>query len=265
MSQSQSQEPTVDTIADADLWQTVVDGVNGLSSITESVFEFGPAGFRTTTKDAANVALIRQNIDPDAFDIYEVDDTFESGINTERFDDLLAAIDDVPVDFGWDWEAYKWSFTADDVDYEMAGITPDGVKGSPADVPDVDDDKPFVIDVTMPVDKFDRASQIVEMNTTVATFRMGGDDGTFIIEGHGDDDAGTVRVHESDAFAWNEDPPEDAVVCRQSNDYISEVVDLLDKDTVRFVSGPEMPYFIWTTRNDVVDTKIVQAPRIDTR
>jgi proliferating cell nuclear antigen len=246
------------------LWETIVDGVVDIG-MGEAAFEFGPDGFKTVVKDPTNVALIRQRIAPEEFEHYDVDGRFVSGVNGDTFDELLSAIDDVPVEFGWNWETYKWDFQADDVDYDMAGIDPESVNGSPAEVPPLKDELPYVVDVTIPVDKFGRASEIVDMNTSVATFRMGGDDGIFVIEGAGDTDAGKVRVHEDPAFEWNEDPPADEVVCRQSNEYMKEVVGLLDENTVRIVIGPETPYHLWTSRNDGrVDTKILQAPRVDT-
>jgi len=256
-------ETTVETITDGDVWQTIVDGVNDIGH-NEGVFEFHPDGFKCVVRDPANVALIRQEVAAEDFEHFDIDGEFASGVSGQTFDDLLGAIDAVPVEFGWDWETYKWDFHADDVDYNMAGVDPESVTGSPSEVPPVKDDIPYVVDVTMPVEKFDRAVQIVDMNTSVATFRMGGDDRKFVIEGASDIDAGKVAVHESDAFEWNEEPPEDEVVCRQGNEYMKDVVGLLDEDTVRIVTGPEVPYHLWTTRNDVVDTKIMQAPRVDT-
>jgi len=264
-----SKNATVETITGGDVWETIVDGVNDIGH-DEGVFEFTPHGFKTVVKDPANVALIRQSVDADDFEHFDVDGDFASGVSGQTFDDLLSAIDTVPVEFGWDWDTYKWSFHADDVDYDMAGIDPESVNGSPAQVPPVKDDDAFDgdtaynVDVTMPVDKFNRASDIIDMNTSVATFRMGGPDDVFVIEGEGDTDAGRIRVHEDDAFEWNEDPPGTEVVCRQSNEYMQEVAGLLDEDTVRIVTGRDLPYHLWTTRNGIVDTKIMQAPRIDT-
>jgi len=262
-------EATVETITDGDVWETVVDGINDIGH-DEGVFQFTPNGFEVVVKDAANVALIRQTIDADDFDHFDVDGEFASGVSGQTFDDLLSAIGNAPVEFGWDWDTYKWSFHADDVDYDMAGIDDDAVNGSPATVPPVKDDdelngdSSYNVDVTMPVDKFKRATDIVGMNRSVATFRMGGPDGVFMIEGEGDNDAGRIRVHEADGFEWNEDPPGAETVCRQSNGYMQAVAGLLDEDTVRIVTGRDLPYHLWTTRNGVVETKILQAPRIDT-
>lgn len=262
MSQAQANEAKVESITDADVWQAIVDGVNEIG-MGESVFVFTPDGFETVLKDPGNVALIRQTIDADDFDHFDVEGKFTSGVNAETFDDLLTAIDDVPVSWGWDWDKYRWSFEAGDVDYDMAGIQADTVSGSPAEVPPVKDDLPYTVDVTIPVDKFERASKIVDMNSSVATFRMGGEHEVFVIEGHGDDDAARIRIHEDDAFEWNEDPPESEEISVQSNAYMQKVAKLLDEDTVRIVTGPEVPYHLWTTREGVIDTKIMQAPRVD--
>lgn len=263
------QEPTVDTIAPADLWEEIADGVNTIGH-DEGVFEFGPDAFRVVVKDAANVALIKQEVDATDFESYDVDDYFAIGINTQRFEDVLGKVDDVPVRLSYDWNTYKFDIQADDVDYHMAGLDADSVNGSPADIPPVKDaddlpgTKSYCVDVTLPVDKLDRASGLVDMVTSIAHFNMGGDDGIFVIEGPGDTDSVTVDVHESDAFEWREDPPESVELCKQSNNYLQDVVGLIDEDTVRVVTGPGLPYHLWTKRADGrIDTKVMQAPRVD--
>lgn len=263
MAQAQTQEPTVETIADADLWETVADGVNTIAH-DEAVFEFEPGQFKVVVKDAANVALIRQTIDADDFEHYDVAGRFATGVNTQRLEDLLKIVDDVPVSFGWDWDKYKFDFKAGDVEYDLAGIDPDSVRGSPTEVPPVKDELPYTVDITLPVDKLKRAYKIVDMNTDHATLRFGGEDAIFVIEGQGDTDASRVTIHDDDAFEWREDPPANEDICRQANDYIGEVVSILEEDTVRFVTGPECPYHLWTNRADGrVKTKLMQAPRVD--
>lgn len=262
------QEPTVETIAPADLWEDVADGVNTIGH-SEGVFEFAPDAFRVVVKDAANVALIKQEIDPADFESYDVDDYFAIGVNTQRFEDVLGKVDDVPVQLKYDWDTYQFDINADDVNYHMAGIDAEAVNGSPADIPPIKDAedlpgrKSYCVDVTVPVDKLDRATGLVDMVTQIAHFNMGGENGVFVIEGPGDTDSVTVDVHESDVFEWRKDPPEQVELCKQSNHYVGEVVDLIDEDAVRIVTGPGLPYHLWTTRNDVIDTKIMQAPRVE--
>lgn len=268
MSQTTTRETesnaTVETIQDANVWEAVVDGINAIGH-DEGVFEFGPDGFRVGVKDPANVALISQTIDADDFDHFDVTGTFSSGVSGQTFDDLLSAIGKTdPVEFKWDWEVFKWAFRSDDIAYDMSGIDASTVNGSPVDVPPVKDELPYTVDVTLPVDKWERATKIVGMNTQIATFRMGGPDEIFVVEGQGDTDDARIALHESDLFEWREDPPTDEVVCRQSNQYMSDIVGLLDEDTARLVTGPEVPYHLWTTREGVIDTKIIQAPRVDT-
>lgn len=263
MSQQQTENITVESIAAPDVWQAIADGVNDVGS-SEAVFEFDPDGFKTVVKDPANVALIKQRITAADFEHFDADGEFASGLDTNTLDDLLSAIGDAPVRFGWDWDAYKWDFHADDVDYDLSGIQPDAVNQSPAEVPPVKDEHDYCIDVKAPVDKLKRASKIVDMNTEIATFRMGGEDGEFIVEGGGDTDKGRVTLHDSDVFEWNEDPPDTVKECRQSNNYLGDIVGLFDEDTVRIVTGPSLPLHIWTTREGIIDTKILQAPRVST-
>jgi len=264
MAQAQTKsksEPTVETIAEPKIWRAIVDAVNTVAH-DEAVFEFDTDGLRIRTKDAANVALVRQFIAADDFEHYDVESPHASGMNTQKFEDLLKAVDDDLIEFGWDWDVYKWDFHADGVNGKISGITPDSVNGSPVDVPPVKEEYEYSVDVTLPVDRFKKASKVVDMASDHATFRMGGDKGVFVISGKGDTDEYTVDVHEDDAFEWREDAPTAIAETVQSNDYIQEVVSLLDEDTVRFVNGPELPYHLWTTRAGCIDTKIMQAPRI---
>lgn len=259
---TQSHEPTVETIADAGLWEAIADGVNTIGH-DEGVFIFKPDRFEVAVKDAATVALIRQRVDATDFEHYDVEDTFSMGINTQRFEDLLGVVDDVPVQFEWDWDVYTFRFQAEDVEYDLSGLDVKSVNGSPADVPPPKDEYDFCVDATLPTEKFVRASKVVDMNTDHATFVMGGDGDQFVIEGKGDNDASRVTIHEDDRFSWNEDPPEDERVCRQANGYVEDVAGLIEEDTFRMVTGGELPYHIWTTRHDgVIDTKFIQAPRI---
>lgn len=264
MSQTETVENTitVETIGEADLWQAVCEGINELSW-EEAAFEFYPDRFKVVSKDPANIALIRQVIDADAFDHYDVEGEFVQGINTSRFEDLLKKSGADDVSFGYNWSEWRWGFEGGGVDAFLGGIDVESVNGSPAEVPPIKDDLPYDVDVTLPVDRFERASDVVDMATEIAEFRMGGPDGIFIIAGKGDTDDYTIRIHDHDDFAWNEDPPEDVVTTRQSNKYIEEVVDLIDEDTVRVVTGDDLPYHLWTEREDGrIDTKILQAPRI---
>jgi hypothetical protein len=262
------QQTKVETIAGAGLWQTIVDGVNGLSG-AEAVFEFGPDFLRVRKKDPANVALVRQIVDAAHFEHYDVGAPFSIGIQTTKFDDLLSvASGDEPVDFRYDWDSYKLEFKANGVEYEMPGVDADSVTGSPVEVPPLKDEHDYNVDVTLPVALWERACDVVELagaGDGQGNFVVSEDEpGTFFVEGAGDTDTSRVRFDDKDDFEWREDPPERFVESRHSNSYMPEMVDLIDEDTVRFATGNELPYHVWTERDDGrVDTKIMQAPRID--
>lgn len=270
MSQSQTQsstdEPTVDTIADPDLWAALADGVNMLSAKQESVFEFDPDGLTIRLKDSANVGLIRQTVDADDFEHFDVTGTFTLGINTGKLSDLVG-VADTTVDLSYNWSTYKMDFTSGDVDYELSGIQPDAVAASPTAVPGLKDEHDWVVDVDLPVDVWERATNLMDLAGTgdgQGNFFASKDSvGDFVVEGQGDDDKSRVRIHESDAFNWRVDPPEDTVESRHANAYMKDFVKRVDEDTVRFVTGEHLPMHVWTTRADGrIDTKYMQAPRI---
>lgn len=260
MSQT-TQEPTVETIAEPKIWKAIADPVIDIAH-GEAVLEFAEDGLTVRVKDPANVALVRQRIPADAFDHYDVERPHQSGLDFRKLDDLLKVVDADLVSFGWDWDTFAWSFEGDGVDGDVSGLDPESVNGSPVDVPPVKDDYPYNVDVTLPVNRLSKASKVVDMASDHITFRMGGDDGVFVMSGKGDTDSYSVTAHDADGFEWREDAPDAVAETLQSNDYLQEIVGLLDEDAVRFVNGPELPYHLWTERAGCIDTKIIQAPRI---
>ena len=263
------QQTTVETIVDAGLWETVNEGVSAISSDAEAVFEFAPDALTVRKKDPANVALCRQVIDATEFEHYDVGAPFAIGIDTNTFDELLGIANSGDmVEFAYNWDDYTFDYRAEEVEYQMKGVDADSVSGSPVDVPPIKDEHNYNVDVTLPVELWDRATDVVELagaGDGQGNFVISQDEpGTFWVEGAGDTDKSRVKFHEHDAFEWNEDPPEHFVESRQSNAYMPDIVDIIDEDTVRFVTGNENPYHVFTTRDDGrVDTKIIQAPRLD--
>lgn len=269
MSNAQTTEPTVETIGDASIWKTICDGVNTLAH-GEAVFVFTPDEVDVRVKDAANVVLIGQRVPAESFDHYDVEREWETGINTEKFANLLDVADeDQPVHFAWDWENFVLRFKAGEVEYKMAGKEPDtfGDK-SPVEIPPLKDSLPYCVDVTLPTASWRKGSDVVELATgdygePHGSFKYDAESGDFYFEASGDNDTSRVVISDHDDFEWRDPEPDDAVTCKQSNEYMAEVVGLIEEDTVRFVCGPETPYHVWTDRDDGrVETKIVQAPRV---
>jgi DNA polymerase III sliding clamp (beta) subunit (PCNA family) len=254
-------EPTIETIADVKLWEALCDAANALA-FGEGVLEFDDDRLRLRVKDPANVALVDQKIPADAFEHYDVEAEHSIGLNFEKLDDLLSVVDTDTIAFGWDWDAYAWSFEADGVDATIGGIDPDSVEGSPVDVPPVKDKYDYNVDVTLPVHRFKKASKVVDMASDQMTFRMGGDDATFEMSAEGDTDTYSITAHDADGFEWRDDAPDTIEQTNQSNKYVKEIVSLLDEDTVRFVNGGNLPYHLWTTRAGCIETKVMQAPRV---
>lgn len=243
--------------------QSVVDGIREVAH-DEAVFEFSPDGFRCAVKDAANVALIKQEIDAADFPAWEVSEPFLMGVNCVKLDDLIGVVSKgAPIKFDYNFDKFVFDVEFEDVHYTMAGIDPEQVNGRVETMPPVKDELDYCVDVTMPVGKWEKATQVVELSGAgagQADFEMS-EDG-FVIAGNGDTDKSSVDIHEDDDFEWREDPPARERICTQSNDYMQEIVDLIDEDAVRLLTGDDLPYHVWTTRNDVIETKFMQAPRL---
>lgn len=263
-------EPTVETIADASIWETITEGVDAVSPDLEAVFEFEPDRLRVRKKDAANVALSRQAVDATDFEHYEVEDAFAIGVDTGKLDELLGIAKDADVvQLDYNWDNYSLDFKADGVEYEMAGVDPDSVKGSPVDVPPVKDEHGYNVFVTIPVERWDRGTDVAELSgagSGQGIFVASDDEvGTFVLEGKGDNDSARVKLHDDDGFEWLQDPPESFTEARMSNKYMPNIVDAISEDYVRFITGHGNPYHVFTERDDGrVDTKFMQAPLLDT-
>jgi len=255
MSQAKSKH-AVETIVDADLWEAVVDGVNQVGTKQEAAFEFEDDRLRIRVKDAANVAMIAQTVDTDGFEHYAVgSDRVVIGINTEKFADLLDVADgDDPVRFNLNAETRKFEFEANGVEYELAGINPDSMGGTPVDVPPLKDEYDWAVRCDLPVEKWSTGCDVVDLaGSGHGTFAYDADADTFALEGHGDTDTSRVDLTDHDDFGWREDKPDADVECVMSNDYMPELIDVLedgDDEVVRFVTGNELPIHVWQTHAD---------------
>lgn len=261
MAQAQSTTPAF--ICDAGLIKKLADGVNTVNSREEAVFEFYDDRLRVATKCAANVQMIDQTVPEDSFESYDFPDGLRIGLSTGKLENLIkAASNDAVFEFAFDLEKRRFDVRFDDVEFELSGIDPESVNDRLEQMPDRSKN-PYVIDVTLPTEVLKRATKLVDMATDHALFKMGGDSEVFVIQGAGDTDAVNVKAHEDPAFEWNSDPPTEVLTCLQSNDYLKEVPGLLDTDTIPFLTGRDLPFFIDTHRHDgAIETTIGQAPRI---
>lgn len=265
-------EPTVETIADAKIWRALAEGVDSVvpDSDREAVFEFSPDRLIVRKKDPASVALIRQVVDATDFEHYDVEDTFAIGVDTEKLEDLLKASDNAEtVELRYDWEDYKLKYRAGNVEYDMSGVDADSVRGSPTEVPPIKDEYGYNIDVSLPVELWSQGCDVAELSGRgdgQAHFESPeGERGTLALTGEGDTDASRVNLHEDDGFEWNEDLPSGKVEARMSNKYMPNIVDAISEDYVRFVTGDGNPYHVFTERADGrIETKFMQAPITDT-
>lgn len=273
MSQATNEDDdiVVQTTAAASLWEAICDGVNTVSSHGEAVFEFDPTdGLRTTVKDGANVCLIRQTVAPAAFDNWNVDTTYSFGMDTEKLADVLGVGADTTVTLQLNERSRKCEFRASGIEYDLAGIGPDAVNGSPVEIPDYGDGEKYdySVWVDLPVAGWKRATDVIELTgSKFGDFVVPSDSDEVLIETSGDTDESRVKLSDDDGFAWADDrpTPDGRVVCTQSNNYMSELVGLWDTDTVRMVFGTELPYHVEAARHDGdIDTKVMQAPRVST-
>lgn len=246
---------------EAGLLDALVEAVNTVGSHGEALFEFREGSLRVAVVDAAQVQLVEQVVDAEAFDRYDLAGV-EVGLDTARLADLLAVADDgATVVLDWDAERRAVEVRFADVAYELAGIAPEHVGGRLRDLSDLVDAREAVV-VDVPTDALARATDIVDMAADHARFVMGGEDGTFRVVGGGDTDTATVTLDAHDTFAWRSDPPVPAVETLQSNAYLAKVPGLLDADAVTVSAGEEHPVFVETARHDgAIDTTIAQAPR----
>lgn len=260
-------EYPIETIADVGLWTTIADAVETITTKPEAVFEFRDGHLRVAVADAAQVALLSMTAGSDAFESYDADTT-DFGVNVEQLADVLDAVETDIVEIRLNGETRRIEIRGDAVEYDMAGIDPDSVSGSPYEIPDLVEKNPDAeaVDVDLPVSRWSSASNLIDLaGPDHGTFVA--DDGTLELVGAGDTDRSRVDLSDHDEFAWNSEP-DDRVECVMSNAYMAEVIDVVEdgddaNGTTRFTIGEEYPYQVRTTHADGhIQTHLLQAPRI---
>lgn len=260
-------DTVVDTICNPSLWADLCDGVNTVSQNEEAVFEFREDGVRIGVADAANVVVIEQFAESDAFEHYEVEQPTSFGLDTQKFENILGVVDTSvdTVEASVDMSTRSMNFRSTGLESSLAGIDPESVTGRVEEIPFKPDKYDYNMEIDLPVAGWERGTDVIELSgSDTGVWRFDPDDESVVLEGRGDTDMTRVILSEEDGFGFRDDPPENAVEMVQSNQYMSDLVTVWDGGTVEMIWGAELPYYMAGTRHgEDIETAILQAPRVD--
>lgn len=182
----------VELIVQADTLQTFVDQLAAL--VDECVIEASPDGLAAATIDPANVAQVDVELDPEATESFDVDETTEIGVNVTRLDEALDFADsDQLVHLALDTETQHLIVSVGDFKAEIAVIDPKSIRDQP-DIPDLDLPTTALLDA-------DALGQAVDAADWVGDYigvRTSNDKSELVFEGEGDTNAAEVRLEAGD-------------------------------------------------------------------
>ena len=185
-------EPTLDSPADATplrvvvpvaTLRTAVDVLGAL--VDECRVRFDEEGMHVAAMDPATVASVSLDLDPSAFDAFDVEER-TLGVPLERLDDMLSmASGDDPVSLAFDPETRRLDVAVAGLDYSMALVDPEAVR-SPPDLDELDFE--YSARVVLAAEALSRSVRAADMVSDHATVGVDVDDGAFVVTAEGDTD-----------------------------------------------------------------------------
>lgn len=178
-------ETVVETIVRAEVLNQAVDQL--LSVVDEATITIGKNGLSTAAVDPANVAMVKLDIDPGAFEsIPSGSITFGTSL-TKLEDYLDGATNDDPVLLAFDTKTRKMRIEHTNVEVDMAMIDPDAIRNEP-DLPELDLPCTFAVEAGVFQDAVERSTLVSDH----VFLRADVDDELLEVRGEGDTD--TIRV-----------------------------------------------------------------------
>jgi len=186
-------EDTLQTVVRAEVLEQVLAQVQTVNQ--EAVFRFSDEGLEVAMVDPANVAMVRIQVDPAAFESLP-SGMFAAGLDLEALEDYLdGASGSDPVSLTFDEETRRFNIRHTRVDIDMALINPDSIRDEP-DIPDLELDTRVTVNSDILVDAVKTAA-LVSDHIRFTAERTGTGEKVGIY-GEGDTDTVSVTLEESD-------------------------------------------------------------------
>jgi len=243
-------------IIQADRFDTTLDILR--SAADEAILRFGQDGIDVSLVDPASVYMVRQSVDPPAFE-HVGDGQFPAGVNLDAFAEYIDKADgDEPIKLDFDAETRRVNIEYGPFDRSFALIDPDSIRRGP-DMPDLELPNQMQLEGSL-------LSDVVEVSAMVSDhIEIEGDrdDECVRIIADGDRDTNTATLTDELQTA---DVKENASSIL-SMDYLESIVDVMPSNAVVTVSwGEEFPVqFEWEHADGDASVTQMLAPRIQDR
>ena len=250
----QSPEPSpLSVIIQADRFAETLDILQ--SAADEAILRFGRDGIDVSLIDPAAVYMVRQSVDPPAFE-HVGDGEFPAGVNLNAWEDYISKADtDEPIKLDFDAETSRVNVAYGPFDRSFALIDPESIRREP-DMPDVDLPNQMQLDGGL-------LSDVIDVSAMVSDH----------IEIEGDPDEECVRVIADGDTDTNTATLTDELQTADvrehassilSMDYLKDIVDVMPTNAVVNVSwGEELPVkFEWEHADGDASVTQTLAPRI---
>jgi len=240
----------------ADRFATTLDILRSAGG--EAILRFGRDGIDVSLVDPGNVYMVRQSVDPPAFE-HVGDGQFPAGVNLDAWADYIGKADgDEPIKLDFDAETRRVSVEYGPFDRSFALIDPDSIRREP-DMPALDLPNRMQLEAGL-------LSDVVEVSGMVSDH----------IELEGDPDEECVRViadgDRDTNTATLTDELQTADVTEHASsifslDYLEDMVGVMPSDAVVTVSwGEEFPLkFEWEYIDGDASVTQTLAPRVQNR
>jgi proliferating cell nuclear antigen len=247
---------SLSVIIQADRFAETLDILRSASG--EAILRFGRDGIDVSLVDPANVYMIRQSVDPPAFE-HVGDGQFPAGVNLDAWADYIGKADgDEPIKLDFDAETRRVSVEYGPFDRSFALIDPETIRREPG-MPGLNLPNQMQLEGGL-------LSDVVEVSAMVSDhMEIEGDpnDECVRVIADGDTDTNTATLTDELQTA---DVTEQASTTL-SMDYLESIVDVMPSDAVVTVSwGGEFPVmFGWEYIDGDASVTQTLAPRIQSR
>lgn len=228
------------------------------SAADEAILRFGGDGIDVSLVDPAAVYMVRQSVNPPAFE-HVGDGQFPAGVDLNAFADYIGKADsDEPIKLDFDAETRRVNVAYGPFDRSFALIDPESIRREP-DMPDLELPNQMQLDGGL-------LSDVVEVSAMVSDhieIKGDPDDECVRVIADGDRDTNTATLTDELQTA---DVREHASSLL-SMDYLEDIVKVMPSDAVVTVSwGEEFPVkFEWQYADGDASVTQTLAPRVQSK
>jgi proliferating cell nuclear antigen len=191
--ETRPEETPLHVVAPAATLRTAVDVLGAL--VDECRVRFDEEGLHVAAMDPATVASVSLDLDPTAFEVFDVEER-TLGVPLERLDDVLSmGSGDGPVSLALDPETRRLAVAVAGLDYSMALVDPDAIR-SPPDLDELDFD--YAASVVLEAEALSRSIRAADMVSNHAAVGVDEDEEAFVVTAEGDTDDVRYRLSGED-------------------------------------------------------------------